>query len=167
MQTNHLCVLIHIIWTKGEVGALFNWLKPSSKIFLLTIPMRCFFCGSFILFLSCYAFMHSCMLMPCRHLLGKGWHLGSRLWWLNCDIVTFPLVCWVRCVLDCIHSWSLPSSMYQVPWSLPSFLLFWSEALAAILFSEVEPFMQLWKRASWGTFMWSYLQIWTSGSDVI
>ena len=30
---------------------------------------------------------------------------------------------------------------------------FLSEALAALLFTGVEPFMQFWKRASWGTFM--------------
>ena len=58
MQTKHLCVMIHIL-TKGEVGALLNWLKPSSKIFLLTIPRWCFFCGSFMLFLSCLV-MLSC-----------------------------------------------------------------------------------------------------------
>ena len=27
----------------------------------------------------------------------------------NCDVVTFPLVSWVRCALDCIDSRSLPS----------------------------------------------------------
>ena len=32
MQTKHLCVLIHIL-TKGEVGALLNHFKHSSKIF--------------------------------------------------------------------------------------------------------------------------------------
>ena len=30
---------------------------------------------------------------------------------------------------------------------------FLSRALAALLFGGVEPFMQFWKRASWGTFM--------------
>ena len=33
---------------------------------------------------------------------------------------------------------------------------FW--ALAALLFSGAEPFMQFWKRASWGIFMWSYVK---------
>ena len=37
MQTKQICVLVHS-WTKGEVGAPWNRLKPSSKIFLLTIP---------------------------------------------------------------------------------------------------------------------------------
>ena len=32
MQTEHLYVLIHI-WTKGEVGAPWNRLKPSIKMF--------------------------------------------------------------------------------------------------------------------------------------
>ena len=44
MQTKHLCVFIQI-WTKVEVGAPWNRFKPSSKIFLLTIPRRYFFCG--------------------------------------------------------------------------------------------------------------------------
>ena len=35
---------------------------------------------------------------------------------------------------------------------------FLSGALAAHLFGKVEPFMQFWKRASWGTFMWSYMK---------
>ena len=47
MQTKHLCVSIHN-WTKSEVGAPLNRFKPSSKISLLTVPRRCFFCGSFI-----------------------------------------------------------------------------------------------------------------------
>ena len=35
---------------------------------------RCFFCGLFMLFLSCfcYAFVRVCLLIPCGHLLGKG-----------------------------------------------------------------------------------------------
>ena len=50
MQTKHLCVLIHIR-TKGEVGAPCIRFKPSSKIYLLTIPRRYFFCRSFVLFI--------------------------------------------------------------------------------------------------------------------
>ena len=75
-------------------------LSPQVKIFLLTIPRWCFFCGSFILFLSCicYVFVCLCLLMPCGHLLGKGWPLGSRLWCLiECEVVTFPLVSLVMC----------------------------------------------------------------------
>ena len=103
MQTKHLYVLIHI-WTKGEVGALFNRFKPFSKIFLLTVPRLCFFCGSFMLFLSCFVVL-SCI----GHLLGKGWPLGSHLW---CLIVMLSLSHWCPrsgVVLDCIYFWSLPS----------------------------------------------------------
>ena len=36
---------------------------------------------------------------------------------------------------------------------------FLSGALATLLFSGAEPFMQFCKRASWGTFMWSYIKL--------
>ena len=47
-----------------------------------------------MLFLSCvcYAFVRVCLLLPCGHLLGMCWPLGSHLW-----------------CLDCIDSWSLLS----------------------------------------------------------
>ena len=77
----------------------------------MTFPRRCFFCGSFMLFLSCicYAFVRVCLLMPCGHLLWKCWPLGSRLW---CLIVKLSLFHWYPgsgVVLDCIDSCSLPS----------------------------------------------------------
>ena len=56
MQTKHLCVLSHIC-TKGEVGAPLNRINQSSKIFLLIVPRLCFFCGSFVLFLSCFVLL--------------------------------------------------------------------------------------------------------------
>ena len=51
-----------------------------------------------MLFLSCFchAFVHVCLLMPCGHLLGKDLLLGSRFLMSNCEVVTFPLVSWVR-----------------------------------------------------------------------
>ena len=52
---------------KGEVGAPQKWFKLTSKIFLLTIPRRYFFCGLFVLFMSsvCNAFasVHCCLLV--------------------------------------------------------------------------------------------------------
>ena len=59
--------------------------------------------------LFCYAFMHVCLLIPCGHLPGRGWPLGSRSW---CLIVTLSLSNWYPgsgVVLDCIDSWSLSS----------------------------------------------------------
>ena len=80
-------------WSTSELRVRFaplNWFKPSSKIFLLSGPRRYFYCGSFIIFLSCvcYAFVRIRLLLPCGHLLGKGWPLGSRLW---CLIVSLLL----------------------------------------------------------------------------
>ena len=52
--------------------------------------------------------------MPCSHLLGKGWPLGSCLW---CLIVTLSLSHWYPgsgVVLDCIDSWSLPSFLIWI-----------------------------------------------------
>ena len=58
--------------------------------------------------LFCYALMYVCLLMPCGHLLGKVWPLGSRLW---CLFVTLSLPHWYPgsgVVLDFSDSLSLP-----------------------------------------------------------
>ena len=59
-----------------------------------------------MLFLSCYwyAFVGVSLLMPCGHLLGKGWPFCSHLW---CLIVQLSLSHWYPgsgVVLDCIDS---------------------------------------------------------------
>ena len=98
MQTKHLCVLIHI-WTKGEVGAPWNRLKPSSKIFCWPFQGG----TSFVEFLCFFSVL--CLLCLCARLfICALWSpAGKRLTsWLsfvlsNCKFVTFPLVSWVRC----------------------------------------------------------------------
>ena len=59
------CVLVHIR-VKGDEGAV--WFNPSSKIFLLTVP-RHFFCGLFVLLMSCvchaFASVHCCIVVTC------------------------------------------------------------------------------------------------------
>ena len=95
MQTKYLCLDLHLGWGWGwrrETG-----LSPPVK-YLLTVPRRYFFCGSFMLFSVL------CLLCLCARLFlcalwspaGKG--LTSWLSFLvsNCEFVTFPLV-WVRC----------------------------------------------------------------------
>ena len=105
----------HQIWFKlSELRmklAPWNRFKPSSKIFLLTVARWYFFCRSFMLFLSCvcYAFVRVCLLMPCGHLLGKGWPLGSRLWCLIVSLLLSHHYPGSGVVLDCIDSWFLPS----------------------------------------------------------
>ena len=37
----------------------------------------------FFLSSVCYAGVRVCLFVPCGHLLGNGWPLGSRLWYLN------------------------------------------------------------------------------------
>ena len=47
----------------------FNRFKSSSKIFLLTVPRRYFFWGSFVFFVSCvshaFASVHCCLVVTC------------------------------------------------------------------------------------------------------
>ena len=71
MQAKHLCVLIHIRLNGGVVAPLGRF-GPSSRVFLLAVPGRCFFCGSFVLFLSYCASVCVCLLVPCGHMLGWG-----------------------------------------------------------------------------------------------
>ena len=62
----------------------------------------------------CYAFVRVCLYVPCGHLLGKGWPLGSRLW---CLTVSLSLSHWYPVsgmVLDCIDSWSLHPYLLRI-----------------------------------------------------
>ena len=97
MQTKHLCILIHIL-TKGEVGAPLNRLKPSSKIFLLTVPRWCFFYGVFMLFCFALLCFHARLFVDAL-CSPAGKRLPSWLSFamFNCNVVTFPLVSLVRC----------------------------------------------------------------------
>ena len=98
MQTKHLCVLIHI-WTKGEVGAPLDQVKPSSKIFYWP------FQGSTSLWIFYGVFSVLCLLCICTCMFicalcspaGKGLTSLLSLVVSNCEFVTFPLVSWVRC----------------------------------------------------------------------
>ena len=102
---------IYVSWSTSELRlrlAPWNRFKPSSKIFYWL-----FQCGTsfveFLFFLSCvcYAFVRVCLYVPCGHLLGKSWPLGSHLW---CLALSLSLSYWYPgsgVVLDCIDSWSL------------------------------------------------------------
>ena len=80
---------------------MFDTLMFSQKI-----CVRKLIYGSFMFVLSfvCYAFVGICLFVPCGHLLGKGWPLGSHLW---CITVSLSLSHWFpgsSVVLDCINS---------------------------------------------------------------
>ena len=82
--------------------APWNWFKPSSKIFLLTLPRRYFFCGLFLFFLPsashAFAFVHWFHMVTCS--LGSCWWCLSilllscgilgKVWYL---IVSFSVLC--------------------------------------------------------------------------
>ena len=83
----------------GPSSRVFCWpfLGGASFMYLLCILLSCVFC----------AFVRVCLFVPCGHLLGKGWPLGSRLWGIT---VSLSLSHWYPVsgvVLDIIDSWSL------------------------------------------------------------
>ena len=49
-----------------------------------------------VLSFFCYAFVCVCLPMPCGHLLERA-ELLTLVVMSNCEVVTFPLVSWVRC----------------------------------------------------------------------
>ena len=58
----------------------------------------------FFLSCGCYAFLCVCLYVPCGHLLGRGWPLGSRVW---CLTVSLSLSHWYPgpgVALACIDS---------------------------------------------------------------
>ena len=72
-----------------------NLFKPSSKIFYWLFQGGTSFVDLLCFFLSCvcYAFVCVCLYVPCGHLLGKGWPLGTRLSrWPITLLLTFCLL---------------------------------------------------------------------------
>ena len=121
--------------------ALFH--SQTRRHMIMTVPRPCFFVDPFLIYVSCLSCFLVCSLQPCGHLLGKGWPLC----FLVCDVflcfVFFPMWCpGSGVVLDCIDSWSLPSSLSKKiitilrTKSLLIFLFVWFEVLA--------PSQQLW-----------------------
>ena len=70
---------ICLFWSLSYVPFVFN----HSKVVLLLWII----CVIYVLCLSCF---HICSLLPCGHLPGKGWPLGSCLWCLSC-FCHFPM----------------------------------------------------------------------------
>ena len=98
MQTKYLYVLIHI-WIKGEVGAPWNWFKPSSKIFYWRfqgstsfVDLLCF-CSVLCLLCLCARLFIYALWSPA----GKGLTFWLSFVVSNCEFVTYPIVSWVRC----------------------------------------------------------------------
>ena len=108
---------IYVSWSTSELRVRLvpkNRFKPSSKIFLLTVPRRYFFCGSFVVL--CLVF-----LMLSRLFIAALWSpdgKGLTSWLLMVFLLYFyyfPM--WYPgsgVVLDCIVSWSLPSFLLKM-----------------------------------------------------
>ena len=96
MQTKYLCVFIHI-WIKAEVGAPWNWFKPSSKIFYWPFQG-----GTSFVDILCVFFLF-CGMPLCASvymcLVVTFWERADLLAHIcgDCEFVTFPLVSCVRC----------------------------------------------------------------------
>ena len=75
-----------------------TWFKPSSKKISDRSKVVLLSWIFYVFYVLCvYAFVCVCLYVPCGHLLGKGWPLGSLFVVSNYEFVTFPLVSWVRC----------------------------------------------------------------------
>ena len=60
----------------------------------MVVPLLLIICVIYVLCLSCF---RVCSLLPCGHLLGKDWPLGSRLWCLILFLSLTHVVSWGRC----------------------------------------------------------------------
>ena len=71
----------------------------TTSLFLLTVPRQCFFCGSFMLFPNLFLLCFRARLFIDALWSPAGKELTSLISCVMsyCDVVTFPLVSWVRC----------------------------------------------------------------------
>ena len=72
-----------LLWSTSELRvslAPWNWFKPSSKIFYWPFQGGFSFVDHLCYFALCLSCFRVCLLLPCGHLLGMGWHFGSCLW---------------------------------------------------------------------------------------
>ena len=102
----------------------------------------------------CYAFVSICLYVPCGHLLGKGWPLGSGLW---CPTVSSSLSLWYPgsgVVLDCVDSWSLRPYFYlcRGPLDISTNLMFklWASLFQKIFFLKISHCKSLGAIDPWG-----------------
>ena len=97
------------IWTKGEVCAPWNRLKPSSKRFVLTVPRWYFFCGPFVFLCLVFVLLSGLFIAALWSPEGKwrtSWLSFVILLWFCYFPISYPGTC---VVLDCIDSWSMLS----------------------------------------------------------
>ena len=84
MHLRYIVLFVSLRWVRLPP---WNRFKHSSKYFTdrsKAVLLLWIICVIYVLYFSCD---YVCSLLPCGHLLGKGWPLGSCLW---CVFVTFP-----------------------------------------------------------------------------
>ena len=86
----YMCLDQHL--TKGEVSAV-KPVKDLQYFFLPTVPRRYFFCGSFVLFISCVCLFIAALWSPA----GKGLTSWLSFMMFNCFLSLFRVVSCVRC----------------------------------------------------------------------
>ena len=105
-----------VVWHHTDANQLFSWnlkIVNAEKQTGLSPPVKYFYWpfqdGTFVdhfVYVLCLSCLRVCLLLPCGHLLGKGWPLGSCF----CDVFCHcPM--WYPgsgVAIDCIDSWSLP-----------------------------------------------------------
>ena len=108
-RTKHL-----FVWFTSEIRVR---LAPSSKNIVLTLPMRSFFCGLFLLFV--FNVCHAVLSVPCILWSSAGKWLTSWLfcmWRFQVKLSFFHIVSWVICGIwlfrFLIFSFSLALLMY-------------------------------------------------------
>ena len=80
---------------------MFNISPP--VIFLLTVPMWCFFCGSFLLFVIRVFLCHTVLSVPCRRVV---------TYWERADLLT------LLCVMFSYDSVTFPYGVLSQAWFL-------------------------------------------------
>ena len=90
----------NVPWSTSELGARlasWNWFSPPVKYFLLTVPRRYFFCGSFVflclVFLMLLRFFIAALWLPA----GKGLASWLLLVMFIVCLLLSHVVSWVRC----------------------------------------------------------------------
>ena len=119
-----LCAHLFIcaLWSPAGKG-LISWLSfVVSNCEFITFPLVSLVrWGTWFLIFAplltlCFWCFRVCSLLPCGHLLRKGWPLGS-CWWCLLYFCHFPMLYpGSGVVLDCIVSWSLPSFLLIERW---------------------------------------------------
>ena len=99
-QFAHLYTLIGAFVIRSQESVIVQLVACKNKY--LASPCSWSDCFEHFLSCVCYAFVHVCLFVPCGHLLGKGWPLGSRLWRLTLRLSLSHLYPGSGVVLDCI-----------------------------------------------------------------